>query len=368
MSAPDLDSRIMAALAGASAQQPMCIAALRDRLGLTHPEIMDALCGLYNSRAINQATVTTGDAPVTVVWPTGMSPQPVGSRAFTIGGHTAAYAAAKALKPRGKNAPDSATQASPAAAAKSRRIARAATAVLAGETPAHQENAMPRITAPAVPRAETPAKGTPDSYAAKADYDSAATSTAPARPMKKAGNGAVQSEIMAALRGAGRAEALSVSALAELVPSAGSLDSLATTARLMARKGVLDGVSVVIGGQRKTVYWDAQVQDPGQLAGAGKPIAAPALNDGHEKNLDLVRRLAADDAAPPAYESPLPAIAEAQARIARAIGAPVRPNPERASFAYYDDGALEIFQGEETVILPAPQVSRLVAFLARIVA
>jgi hypothetical protein len=77
-------------------------------------------------------------------------------------------------------------------------------------------------------------------------------------------------------------------------------------------------------------------------------------------NLATLRKIVSDDQV--AIKSPViePAIPTNQIK-------PMRSD-EHATFAFYDDGALEIYQGDEAVMLQARQVARLVTFLGRIAA
>lgn len=348
----DLKAAILAAIAKSHAQAPFRVDALPKLVGADLDACADVLECLRQARAASLATITKGGETYLVAWPTGMAPQIVGRQAFTIYGHTARDAASKAERPRAADADYG--QSATASIIRTKRAQRAAQSL-----PTQLEPIMPRITDQAASRQipETPAE----------------KSIRGRHRISTKGSGLLQKALMEALLDATPEDPFDAKRLVDLCPMAGSLGSISTTLRTLERRGLVRSLSLFNGsprGCRANHYFLATADDP--VAGS-EAIVSP-LNDGHEKNLELVRKLTGDEAATVAdapeeiiepdvwnaeEEPPLPP---------NMIQVHLHADSDCASFAYYDDGALGILKGEETVILLAPQVARLVVFLRRIAA
>ena len=335
-----LPDAILATVAKSHAQAPFRVDALPGLVGADLEACAAAVESMFQARTLSYADITKDGASYRVIWPTGVPPQPVGSRAYVINAHTQADAAAKALHPRKSQANQPAGM------------------------PAPQEATMPRITAPAVarsipaPQTEKPIRGR--------------------HAISTKGSGLLQNALLSALMDATPDDPLSANHLIHLCPMAGSVGSISTTLQTLVKRGLVHSLSLVSGGRRQNHYYLAAPDD--HVAAAGKTITGAALNDGHEQNLALVRKLTSDEAAviPVAVGKVIPDPATPALDSSRLpakdagkdAGATLNRHPDldRASFAFYDDSSLEIFKGDETVILPALEVARLVAFLGRIAA
>lgn len=199
---------------------------------------------------------------------------------------------------------------------------------------------MPRIAKPAKPAKPTQ----PDVIPA-----------APVPPRRKAAAGAVIAEALAAVAGRSAVHALRAEELIRLCPAAGSLNSLKATLRSLAAKGRI-GVEYR--------------REGGHLLAHYHEMAAPALNDGHEKNLEALRKMRSDEHA----AAGIPAGAFDAGRlgggdihapdpVARAASDLDLDAPGTTRFALWDDGQLLLAMGDDMMVLDAGATRRLADFL-----
>lgn len=331
------DAAILEALKGATAQMPMKYGELTAKLAdaghvLLINELMDALDDLVKRRAVNTARVSRdgGKIFISVCWQTGVPPAPFNAFRSPIKSHTQADAAT--------------AHAAQAAAEASRASADGYGSIKSPPAPLYergektQENPMPRIAKPAKPAKSKQ----PDVIPA-----------APVPPRRKAAAGAVIAEAMAAVAGRSTVHALRAEELIRLCPAAGSLNSLKATLRSLAAKGRIGVEYRREGGHLLACYYG---------------LATPVLNDGHEKNLDTLRKMRADEHA----EAGIPAGAFDAGRlgggdihaadpVARAASDLDAPGTTR--FALWDDGQLLLAMGDDMMVLDAGATRRLADFL-----
>lgn len=316
------EAAILAALKGASAQQPLDAGALTRKLAgaghvLLSNELLDEMDDLVKRRAANTARVSRdgGQTFAPVYWPTGVPPTPFNAFRSPIKTHTEADAAAA-------HAAQAAAEASRAACG---RESSPTPLCEMGET--SQETSMPRIAKPAKPTESKQSDVIP---------------AAPVPPRRKAAAGAVIAEAMAAVAGRSAVHALRAEELIRLCPAAGSLNSLKATLRSLAAKAQI-GVEYRREGGHLLAYYHG--------------LDAPTLNDGHEMNLETLRRLGSDDPAPaPGKKVDADAVAKAAAELDLDA-------PGATRFALWDDGQLLLAAGDDMMVLDAGSTRRLADFL-----
>lgn len=341
--------RILEMLKGSTQTNPTHGAFLLAKTGLDPDSLNDVLDDLHGRGAINRATITKDGRTWTALWPTGIPPRALSwKQERDLGTGTSAELAHNVQ----------------AAAEASRKMhATAPAKAPVSHTEPAQEKPMPRIAKPAVVQTQ------------KSPH---------ARTDQQPNIGPVQTEVLAALADGG---SLSLDALLERCPSTRSMMSLRKIVQRLAQRGLIVSTRLKENAQR--AYYklaDAPLMPaeplcselPGNLAtlrriGADdqhlpeEPAIKPTRSKGHQERDHLAHtKPTSIPAAEPATE---PAQTWADA-VCGHIPTPLRDRhprtEEHATFAFYDDGALEIYQGDETVMLQEKQVARLVAFLGRI--
>lgn len=338
----DLSAALLKALAGSSAQQPVAMFQLAGKLPgplVPEAEIAAALFDLVERRAINTARLSAdGAAWRDVYWLTGVPPAPM-PRGITIHKHTQADA-------RAAHETQARAEASRAASA----LAPTDESPPAPPFPKggnNQENPMPRIAKPAQP-ATTQATATQPTSMEPPTY-------------RRAPNGAVQAQVYAALAGRTRDTAALADELVARCPAASGIDSLKSTLRALARSGRIHEERRPIHGVLRGHYWPLEGAD-GVTPNVTPNITPAPLNDGHERNLATIRRLAGEDRVAGAGKTitpttaPDPGVAAAQTLDLDADEAALR-------FALWDNGTLMLTQGDEILALPKADARRLAAFL-----
>lgn len=207
-----------------------------------------------------------------------------------------------------------------------------------------------------MPRIAKPAKPAKPQAAAETQTRKVEKTAKLSTPYIKAPNGTIIDEALAALAGTTRETALATDQILALCPSVASVGSLRSTLRRQVELGRVctDGRT----DRRKLRYfwWDAATDAkpaPAQVA----PIHHATLNDGHEKNLDTLRRIGAEDHSPEPTKliepDPLQAVADALDLDA----------PGTTRFALWDDGQLLVAAGDDMMVLDAGSTRRLADFL-----
>ena len=360
-----LPGEILTALAGTTSAKPIRSPDLFARLGV--PMRSNALIDLVHRSAVGQANVdrrVEGDTYVgPVYWLTGIASRAVPWRDQAINNHTQADAAASAANPRRAAALDSNRQAAPAAVAKTLRVAKAAAAlptalmikpippeqsrkagksgnaskarnrrIAAAHSSITQESNMPRVAVPAMPLTSAPHPG-----------------------HKKAGNGELRDQVLAALMDAHADEPMTVDRMLPLCPSAASRDSLSATLRDLVKVGTIQSDRRKVGRQSLSHYWmgasATSAKTPASAASAQQvhrpchqpaTVAKPAETDIASMSLEDIGNM------------PLPPEAWEEVRATAQDG---------MRFLYSDDGHLVIEDGDEYFDLDHEQTQRLRNFL-----
>lgn len=345
MADADLHAAILAAMMGSSGQKPVDSGALTRRLAdaghvLLINELLDALDALVLSRAVNTALVSREGEQRAVWWLTGVPPAGINPFRTPIKSHTQADAAAAHAAQVAAEASRVATDPPP----------QSPHAGMKGEK--NKESDMPRIAKPA--KAAKSAKSVENrSKAAKPDV------IVEDHSRRRAPMGAVMAQALVAVAGLRLDQAQRADELLPRVPDAGSLNSLKTTLR-----GLVDSKRVardyrIVDGHNVAYYYDIS------LAGG--------LNDGHERNIETLRRLGAEDGQLATDKSVRPGAFDAGplgggdihapdpvSTAAQALGLEA---PGTTRFALWDDGQLLVTAGDDMMVLDAGSTRRLADFL-----
>lgn len=188
---------------------------------------------------------------------------------------------------------------------------------------------MPRIAKPAQTRAK-PAK--PDVIVEVHAH-------------RRAPDGAVIAQAMAALAGTTAESALATDEVLAQCPAAASLGSLRATLRTLAKRGEIRTEGRTARRKLRYFWW------------AAAPVAV--LNDGHEKNLAVLKRLGGEEH--PAGAETRTVEPDQVAESAATQGLDIAPGTTR--YALWDDGQLLVTAGDDMIVLDAGSTRRLADFL-----
>jgi len=352
-----LPDRILELLKGRSQHKPLLGDDLLAKTGADPDELNDALDDLQGRGALNRAEITRFDRTFTALWPTGLPPQSASWKQDRDNGkghsRLVDYNTLQDKKHRDEmrnppiyiDAPEPTPDPVPAA------------------TPTlEEEPIMTRIARPAaivepVTQTLTPIKSN--------------------RPRNTGINaGRVQSAILAVLRGQGELSVVDIFARLPAEVST-TLGSVGKTLETLAKRGEITASIKFNNARHRRFFQLGEVECAQVECAQVEPLCAELPG-----NLATLRKFGADDHTADADESrlkPAPTVAD-ESRLKPAPTACAEATPairthtpphairssNRAHFAFYDDGVMEIFQDDATVSLPPAEVARMVAFLGRI--
>ena len=352
---------ILDMLQGHSQFNPLRGDDLLAKIGLDPDTLNDLLDDLRGRGALNRAEITKGGETFTALWPTGIPPRQLSwmeQRDNGIGyssqlAHNlqqAAEASRTAIKPRSTQT-GQVSKTCPVFEAPQPQTQQVLETCRVFQAPAEQERPMPRIARPAQ-----------------------------VQPSPKKNRGNLQKAILEIVRLSD--EALPSEDVYARLEMESTHNSIKKTLEVLAARGLLATESRVLNHRWRMFYsWP-------KAGGIAAARVAAATDPEVEGTLEQLRRMGADGDVSPAPVLGTPtAYAANPAAKAVAVPAgqtgqvsetcpvssahieipqPIKPDGEHATFAFYDDGALEIYCGDEAVMLHERQVARLVEFLDRV--
>lgn len=348
-----LQDRILELLKGRSQHKPLIGDDLLAKTGADPDEVNDALNDLQGRGALNRVEITRGDRTFTALWPTGLVPRNLSWKEERNNGkgmmgaqlaHNVQQAAEDSRQPQ-KPAPTPVPTPVPTPTPPSPP----APLPLTGEG-SHQETPMVRVARPAqITEPVAPEK----------------LRSPHARRDQQMNTGPVQTAILAVLKAGGVLDVETIFNLLVVPTTKGSCGKVLET---LAKRGEIEA-SIRFHNKRHRRYYCMPGTDRAAAPACSEPLCSELPG-----NLDTLRRIGADEHDVDAAKMVKPVDATPAIRTHKPPHTPTNKPPHeirssnRAHFAFYDDGVLEIFQDDSTVTLPPAEVARMVAFLGRIAA